>query len=235
MSQPAAPASEPAPPLSKEEVAAWLRQHPDFLDRHPEVLEAIELHHRAHGAASLVERQMQLLRDRNRQLERKLMELVEIARENEHLSTRLHHLALALLEADDASDVVNIAQDLLRDELKADFVTLRLIGNPQAEETGLHFVPPEEPALARFEDLFHSGRPLCGRVSREQLEWLFGDQADDIASAVLIPLKDPNRIGLLALGSRDPHRFHPGMGTLFLGTLGELLARALRHHLEARA
>jgi len=230
----ATPAEPATDALNEEAVAAWLRAHPDFLERHPEVLEALELHHRTHGAASLLERQLQLLRDRNRQLERKLMELVEIARENEQLSARLHHLALGLLETDDASDVVHIAQELLRDELKADFVTLQLIGEPRPGEGELHYIPADAPELEWFEDLFRSGRPLCGRVSARQLEFLFGAQAAEIASSVLIPLKDPGRIGLLALGSRDPHRFHPGMGTLFLGTLGELLARALRHHLEHR-
>ena len=51
-------------------------------------------------------------------------------------------------------------------------------------------------------------------------------------SAALIPLGKKGRIGLLGIGSQEGNRFHPGMGTLFLTHLGELLELLLAEHLE---
>jgi uncharacterized protein YigA (DUF484 family) len=87
--------------------------------------------------------------------------------------------------------------------------------------------------------MLENGKPLCGRLRPVQLEYLFGLQADTVASAVALPLICTNgaqgprpSLGILGIGSHDPHRFHPGMGTLFLTHMGELIGCALRPHLN---
>ncbi|HEX5514481.1 MAG TPA: DUF484 family protein, partial [Gammaproteobacteria bacterium] len=73
---------------------------------------------------------------------------------------------------------------------------------------------------------------VCGRLLREQLQFLFSDSAVAIGSAALVPLVDNNKVvGLLAVGSYRPDHFHPGMGTVFLRQLGAIAGRALRRHL----
>ncbi|MBD3619439.1 MAG: DUF484 family protein [Chromatiales bacterium] len=216
-----------APALTDEAVDAYLRAHPDFFERHTELLALMRLpHHVGGGAVSLVERQVGLLRDKNRQLERKLMDLVQVARDNEHLSSRLHRLALALMEADGLDGVLATTQELLRSEFKADHVVVRLIGEPGAADSP-HHVDPEDDGLAAFDELFDTRRPACGRLSQRQLGFLFGEHAGEVASAVAVPLFNAGRLGVLGLGSREDTRFHPGMGTLFLGYLGELIAGAV--------
>ncbi|NNG13311.1 MAG: DUF484 family protein, partial [Halobacteria archaeon] len=71
----------------------------------------------------------------------------------------------------------------------------------------------------------------CGRFKREQMSFLFGDQAPAVESAAIIPLGKKGGTGLLAIGSQEGNRFHPGMGTLFLTHLGELLDLLLNVHL----
>ena len=61
----------------------------------------------------------------------------------------------------------------------------------------------------------------------EKLELLFGEQAKQIQSAALAPLDDQAELGLLALGSKHEEKFHPGMGTLFLDLLGQMLGQAM--------
>jgi len=85
-----------------------------------------------------------------------------------------------------------------------------------------------DPALKSFETLFASGKPRCGQVRDSQREFLFGSDANDIGSVALVPLGIKGSVGLLALGSTDRDRFHPGMSTDFLGRLAELIADALR-------
>jgi uncharacterized protein len=79
--------------------------------------------------------------------------------------------------------------------------------------------------------MFKMKRPICGLLADERVHCLFGGNAPDVASAVMIPLIDGRRLGVLALGSADKERFHAGMGTLFLGYLGELVSRAIMSHL----
>lgn len=209
-----------------EDIEDYLQEHSDFFETRPELLAQMTISHPSGKAVSLIEHQVRVLRDKNEQLERKLLDLVSVARDNEHLSTQLHHLALGLLEAENLDAVLSIAQELLRNELKADHVCIRLIGQ---DEEGLHGMT-DEVVNEQFTDLFAGNRPVCGRLSEQQKATLFGDEADNIASSVLVPLQDPERLGILAVGSHDEQRFHPGMGTLFMGTLGELVSRAIRRH-----
>jgi hypothetical protein len=212
--------------LSEADVDEYLRAHPDFFERHAGLLAILKLPHPTGGAVSLIERQVTVLRDKNRQLERKLMDLVQVARDNEQLSVHLHHLALGLIEADDLDAAAAIVQEQLRNEFKADAVVLRLLRRG-SNSGSAHRVDDDEATLALFAELFKSRRAICGRLSDAQLAFLFADQAGEIGSAAAIPLCDANPLGVLALGSRDESRFHPGMGTLFLGYLGELVSRSI--------
>lgn len=216
--------------LSEEAVEAWLRSHPDFFERHLALLDVLKLPHASGGAVSLIERQIGWLRDKNRQLERKLLDLVQLARENERLSQHMHHLALGLMDADSLDAVLATTQEQLRTEFRADHVVVRLLGDPAQ---GLHFVAEGDPALNSLESLFETRRPLCGRLSDEQLTALFPEADTPVQSAVAVPLMDGNRrLGILALGSREDTRFHPGMGTLFIGYLGEIISHAVATRLK---
>lgn len=223
MSTQEATANNPTIPV--EDIEEYLQDNPDFFESRPELLAQMIISHPSGQAISLIEHQVSVLRDKNEQLEHKLLDLVAVARENEHLSTQLHHLALGLLEAENLDAVLSISQELLRNELKADHVCIRLIG----QEEALHGISGDA-ADELFTDLFAGNRPVCGRLSDQQKEILFGEEGENIASSVLVPLQDPERLGILAVGSHDEQRFHPGMGTLFMGTLGELVSRAIRRH-----
>lgn len=212
--------------LSEEAVESYLRAHPDFFERHLSLLEVLRLPHPSGVAVSLIERQMAVLRDKNRALERKLMDLVHTARENERLSQRMHQLALGVMEAESLDAVLAITQEQLRNEFRADVVVVRLCGDPVQ---GMHFMAEDDPAMQSLAHLFEHRRPVCGRLSDTQLHALFTEEdAPTVASAVAVPLLDGTRpLGFLALGSQEASRFHPGMGTLFLGYLGEIISHAI--------
>lgn len=209
-------------------VEAYLRDHPDFFERHPSVLDVLHVPHPAGGSISLIERQVRVLRDKHRALEQRLGELVEHARENERVGGHLHRLACTLMQAEDIDAVLALTQEALRDEVQAELVSIRLIG---AEHGELHRLPAAD--LGAFEDLFGRGRPQCGRLPRPALEALFGAEAEaeGIGSAILMPLATGGeRIGVLGLGSRSAERFLPDMGIYFLTHLGELLTASIRYH-----
>ncbi len=219
--------------LTKDAVEQYLRAHPDFFEQHTELLEALEIPHSRDGrAVSLIEYQVKTLRARNRQLERKLIDLVQVARDNEALSSRLHRLALGLVEAQDLNDVIATAKDLLRTEFPSTQVVLKLFKTPRtALQANAHILTEDDPAASLFDSLFNGKRPAWGLLTEARAKCLFEREAPDIASAVMVPLIDGERLGVLALGSADKERFYPGMGTLFLGYLGELVSRAVIAHI----
>lgn len=87
--------------LDEAQVIRYLKAHPHFFERHGELLEVMRIPHHA-GTVSLIEHQVRVLQGKNRQLEDKLRDLVEVARDNQHWIGRLHRLALDLLEAEPA-------------------------------------------------------------------------------------------------------------------------------------
>jgi len=196
---------------SPQDVKTFLEQHPDFLVEHPDLLETLQVPHGLDGpAVSLVERQVQVLRDRQAESRQRLAELVRNARDNEALVGRVHALALRLLHAHDAAGVTAQTEASMREDF--DVAPARLLA--AADLT---------PALRA---LVASGKPRCGQLREEDRTALLGDATAGIASMALVPIGADCRYGLLALGSADAARFHPGMGTAFLERIGELVAAA---------
>jgi uncharacterized protein YigA (DUF484 family) len=192
---------------SPQDVKTFLEEHPDFLVEHPDLLETLQVPHGLDGpAVSLVERQVQ-----------RLAELVRNARDNEALVGRVHALALRLLHAHDAAGVAAQTEASMHEDF--DVRPARLLAAAD--------IPPAVRALVA------SGKPRCGQLREDDRIALLGDASAGIASMALVPVGADCRHGLLALGSTDAARFHPGMGTAFLERIGELVAAACAR--DARA
>jgi hypothetical protein len=109
----------------EEAVARYLAEHPEFFQRHPEALAHLKLAHETGGrAVSLIERQVQVLRSREQDLQRQLRELIAIARENDVLGTRLHRLALALIEVPTRDEALEATIEILRADFRLDAVVV---------------------------------------------------------------------------------------------------------------
>ncbi len=222
-------------PEWEQHIAAYLLAHPDFFERHLDILQTLRVPHVCGSAVSLLERQMQLMRDQNQQLRQRLQELVQVARENDGLAVRMQNLNLVLIETQALDDLLHRVQNMLRDEFNADFAALKLsLTRPQcglSERDRLSTA-----ALEACHDVLYRDHPWCGRPTSQQSRWLFDEAAPEVASAALIPLLVAEEWrGLLAIGSRDPERFYPGAGTVFLSRIGELVSRALQVRLQRLA
>jgi hypothetical protein len=222
-----------------EAVGRYLEQTPDYFLRHPELLAALALPHPEAGrAVSLVERQVRVLRDRNEQSTHQLQELIAFARDNDQLGERVQRFALAMIDSDSLDEVLDTAQDMLRQEFSLDGVAVRLTGNPRPSCLRQEFVAPDD---AMLDGLLTSlaarnGQPLCGAVhAAATLEALFGSQAVNINSTAVIGLTRHALRGVLVLASRDPQRFRADMGTVYLVRLGELLMAGVARHLVVAA
>jgi uncharacterized protein YigA (DUF484 family) len=211
-------------------IASYLQHNPDFFERHQAVLTRLRLPHvRGGSTVSLVERQIEVLREKHAALEQKLAEFVRVARANDALAEKLHRFTKRLLRAGTRANAVEKVEASLREDFDSFHSVLILVGeHPDlAPQRFVRTVKADDSNLKSFETLFASGKPRCGQVRDSQREFLFGADANDMGSVALVPLGEKGSIGLLALGSTDRDRFHPGMSTEFLARMGDLVAEAL--------
>jgi len=223
--------SDPSEKLGAHEVAAWLRRHPRFLQQFPDLALSLVVPREEGTAASLASYQLEVLRDKNRELNRRLHELFANAEDNERLAVRTHQLTLALMRQDSAAASVQAMVASLSEDFAGDLVRIVLFAPVEglADADWLQVVPKKGAKLAPFRDALAEGAPICGRLNPDKHELLYGARADQVQSSALLPLPGS---GLVAIGSRDPNRFYPGMGTLFLRMMGEALAAALARYAD---
>ena len=222
---------QPTDPES--EIVSYLREHPDFFVRHPQVLPHLTIPHPSGTATSLVERQMAMLREKNLELEARLQDLMAVAGENDRLSEQIQDFAIALIETPTLAATLAQVKSALQGNFDAEETVLKLGIKPGAEDSA-ELVGPDDPGLHLFHDLFKFARPKCGRVQASQGRYLFGDRNEEITSVALIPLEGEGWMGLLAVGDTQPDRFLPGMGTMFLKRIGALVTAAVDVHIEKR-
>ncbi len=213
--------------LGAHEIAAWLRRHPTFLRQFPDLALSLVVPRDEGPTASLASYQLDVLRDKNRELSKRLNELFANAQENERLAVRTHQLTLALLKQNSAADTLRATAASLEEDFNGDLVRIVSFQPvPGLEQAAwLQVIDAGSASLAPFRDCLADGEPLCGRLQPEKNALLYGARTGEVASSALLPLPG---IGLVAVGSRDGNRFYPGMGTLFLRMMGEALATALK-------
>ena len=206
--------------MRAEEVARYLQDNPQFFEDHTETLVQINLPH-PHGGRtiSLSERQLLALREKNKELEKKLREMMAFAQENDALQHRVHEFVVALFAARDLVTLQEMIPHLLRDIFAVPHTVLRLW---QAD-------PPSAEVLT-FADA--QAQPVClHQAAHETAAW-FGERAAQLHSYAYLPLHAGNEtIGLLVLASEDRQRFYPEMGTVFLQRIAEAVESALHPYL----
>ena len=216
--------------IDEQAIGQYLQQHPDLFDRHPQLLTRLRLvHPRTGTTVSLIERQVEVLREKQAASEQKLAEFVRVARANDALADKIHRFTRRLLRTTTRAQALVQIEASLREDFDAYHAVLVLpdVSSDDAPSRFLRHVSAGDAHFKSFESLFGSAKPRCGQVRDSQREFLFGNEAAGIGSVALIPLSAMTPPGLLALGSVDRDRFHPGMSTEFLSRMAELIADAL--------
>jgi uncharacterized protein len=215
----------------KDVVAQYLRRNPSFLSEYPDILESLQLSHASGSATSLIEKQVTHLRNKNHELSRQLNRMVQMASENEHLMSRLHQLTLELMSLDDpAMFFRQLGRSLLQD-FKADILRICLFDARHAALASeeVRWVDRKDEGLQQFHAHLEKEHTVCGRLNDGKLNFLFGAKARWVQSTALIPLGENGADGMMAIGSSDPGRFYPGMGTLFLDLLADVISSSLHN------
>jgi len=213
----------------KEVVATYLRKNPEFLEEFPDVLETLHLNHNSGVAVSLIERQVEQLRRKNESLNRQLNQLVQVAAENEQLMTRLHQLTLELMLISSRKEFFTHLGNSLLHDFNADILQICLFDQDIARDAGedVKHLRADDPEMEAFQVHLDKDHSVCGRLGESKLEFLFGSKARWVQSTALVPLGEKGEHGMMAIGSSDDARFYPGMGTLFLDLLANVIASSL--------
>lgn len=215
--------------MNSEDVAAYLQEHPEFFEAYADMLAQIYIPH-PHGgrAIPISERQILTLREKNKQLENKLRELIEFGEENDAIGEKVHRLAVALLGAPDLAGALHAVQFNLREDFAVPYVELRAWRGEEAG-TGL-----ESASDATREFAASLTAPYCGAHAMVDTLSLFGDAGAQLRSFAYMPVRDEREVfGLVVLASGDAQRFYPEMGTMYLKRIGEMVSAALVRHLGA--
>jgi uncharacterized protein YigA (DUF484 family) len=217
----------------EERIERYLSLNPDFFERHQPLLARMRLPHMRTGSTvSLVERQVEVLREQKTEADRRLAEFIAVARANDTLAERIHRFTRRMLRAPNAVAAIGTLEASLREDFDA-FHSVLVLTAPIASLVGveaepfLRKLPADDANIRTFEALLATGKPRCGQVRDTQRDFLFGPESASIGSVALVPLGENGTLGLLALGSAERERFHPGMSTEFLKRMGELITDAL--------
>ncbi len=218
--------------FAADDIAAYLKLHPDFFLKRPDLLMELEVAHPSGSAVSLLERQVSLLRERNMDMRHRLNNLLDNARANDQLFEQTKQLVLQLLEAQTIDHIVDTFVHSLQQEFQVDFASLVLIGNANAHRGTRARIVALSDARSQIDGLLKSSKAICGVLRPEEVQFLFPEHNRQVGSAAVVPLSFGYPLGVLAIASTDANYFRSSMGTLFLGHIAEVLNRLLPKHLK---
>ena len=212
--------------MRSEEVAHYLRDNPRFFEDHIDLIANVVVPHPHAGRTiSITERQTLALRDKNRQLEGKMGELLQFGEENDAISVKMHRLAVGLIAARSFQSLLHTLNFHLRDDFAIPHVAVRLWHRPEGSDELPEFADVSRDLQAFAETL---AQPYCGTTSGFETSGWFGEAATHVRSQALIAMRNSGgTIGMIALGSEDSERFYTAMGTIYLERLGEMASVAL--------
>ena len=220
------------PPITEDDIAQFLTNTPGFFERHAEVLASVQITS-PHGAraVSLQERQAEMLREKIKGLEQRIMEMVRHGSENAGIANKVHQWTGALLQVKDPFDLPQAVVDGVRTLFDVPQAAVRVweVAAPYIDADFTQGASDDARAFASSLTM-----PFCGpNLGFEPAAWLANEASEPAQSLALLPLRAgaidsaTPAFGLLVLGSQDPQRFDATMGTEFLSRMAELASAAL--------
>jgi uncharacterized protein YigA (DUF484 family) len=217
--------------LIDKDVAAYLLANPDFFVDRDQLLLKIQVPHKSKGTISLVEKQLDVIRDRQKKTRRQLKEFVENAERNKEIFDKSRKLILSMMAAKRSSEFFAALEKGLKRDFGCKANSLVVFGKPKQIN---HFTSriTAESAKKYVGTLMQSKVPTLGTLQPREQDFLFRDQSKTVKSAAVLTIRDKNKyLGLLAIGSGDTEYFTPDMDALFINFIAETLGKLLPQHL----
>ena len=210
--------------LNDEIVREYLKNHDDFLQRNPDMLDYLHISHASGSAVSLVEKQVSVLRERNMDMRHRLKTLSANARDNDNLYEQTRTLVLKLLDADSVEALYSIFMRSMAADFRVEHASMILYGDRSDNEDWR--METQESVKMEIGSLFRGHKAVCGTLRKEELKYLF-PQGGEVGSAALMPLSGKEQLGLIAVGSSDANYYNSKVGTLFLSHIADVIVKLL--------
>ena len=215
-----------APKLSEDQVLDYLEKNPDFFNRNEEALSRVVLQHNSGDAASIIERQIKTLRNRNQKIDTQVSEMISVAKLNEEIFSKIRALCTSMIDIETWQQLNESLATHFLTNFKADYILCNI--EESSSTQSLDHIKFEE---IRIAESFKTGtEPLCLQLREEEMHDLFGsihEKGQGTESVLIIPFSSRNRKGFLSIGSKDPLRFNNNMETMFATFISSLLSRVV--------
>lgn len=214
--------------MKSKDVVQYLQDNPQFFEKYADTLANIYIPHPHNGKViPISERQIVTLRDKNQKLQNKLLELISFGEENDAIGEKMHRLSLTLLALTSLDELLHGINLNLCEDFAVPHIAIRLWDVANSNLERVEFTETSDDIHAIADSLM---QPYCGPHIADEIKHWFGENADQLHSFAMVPLRTTQTIGLLVLGTPEPQRFYPDMGTLHLKRLGELVSTALSRY-----
>lgn len=209
--------------MDPSQIEAFLQEHPAFFKHRPELLMAMDLPHGGDGAVSLVERQVNLLRERNIEMRQRLATMTRNAESNDALFESTRAMVLSLLDCKSAAELPAVIETGFNDHFGVEYASQLWF---ESSATYLKEAPIAEVDRAGVvAGLLKRHVAFCGVFRVDEMTALFPDSQCEGSAAIAPLLRDGELLGAIAVGSSDVRRYDGNVGTLFLEHLAEVIIR----------
>ena len=216
--------------LSAADVSRYLTENPTFFLKHEQLLADMFLPHASGKAVSLLERQVNLLRERNIETRTRLAEMLDQGQANDVLFKKTRGLILDILDAKQINDLAQKLMNYCLNEFQVDAAQFTLIANENTHKASSCQVLAEAEVKLTMPSILEREAAWSGVFRKDELSLLFAHGAAEklIASAIVMPIRLSDKtLAFIALGSQDANYFKSGMDTLFLSFIADVLAKLL--------
>ena len=213
--------------LNEKEVEQYLLLNPDFLSKNSHILNALEIVHETGGAVSLIQKQVELLRKNYNSTSNNLLELIEIAKNNEGIFIKTRDLILDLILCKNITEIISLTEREFQGKFNSDICKILFfkenINLPKGRVIGPKVAHKVVGGKYNTKDIY------CGPASKTESDYLFKKKSG-IVECVLIPIKCPDCPGLLALGSKSSGVYSEDYDSMFLEFVSQVLANLIERN-----
>jgi len=212
------------PDLSEEQVKKYLEDNRDFFDRHADLVGIFEFSHARGKTASIFEKQVSVLREKNVELRQRISILTKNAKKNDAIFKNSRDLILSLLDAENLDELNAGFSYAMENTFNVEYSCIIIFGDEETEKTIR--IEKHDIASDKIGAIIKGQKPVCGALRKTELDFLF-PESTGIGSAAVIPIINTEVIGVIAMGSSNATHYNSDMGTLFLTYIAEILARSI--------
>ena len=209
-----------------KKIRNYLRDHPDFFDKNPDILETMVIHHKTDGAISLVERRLQALQEKNISFENKLNSLINNAEQNQKIFENIMTLASRVLTAQNLLSLLDILDDSFKNVFKIKYHKLIIFDEFVSIDHPSMVFNNEKELKKAIPELSDSGKQFSGEITEQAFQLLFDKKNQIHNSVVLCKITNESPNAYLAFGSDDPDLYKQSDSKYFLLHLANLVGQS---------